>query len=50
VIDLAWLEAHGLLAENSKQWSILYAEGRKVFDNKYLNDFIDLGKEVWHET
>jgi len=50
VIDLAWLESEGILAENGKHWAALNSEGKRVFNHKFNNGFIDLGKEVWHET
>lgn len=50
VIDLAWLESEGILAENGSTWAKLKAEGKRVFNQQYLNSFIDLGNEVWHET
>lgn len=50
VIDLYWLESNGILAENGATWAKLKAEGKTIFNEKYLNTFIDLGKDVWHET
>ena len=50
VIDLAWLESEGILAENGVSWAVLKDQGKRVFDKEHLNSFIELGKDFWHET
>lgn len=46
VIDLAILESKGLF--NGEHFSKL---GRKdIFAQRYLNDFMELGREFWHEA
>ena len=50
MIDLSWLESEGVLAENGKHWSQLHESGKRFFNHHHLNSFIDLGKDVWHET
>lgn len=43
VIDLSVLVDAGFLKHALK-------DGKNIFKGKYLNCFIDLGKQVWHET
>lgn len=45
VIDLAMLEERGLFT--GEHFSSL---GKKVFNQRYLNDFMELGKDYWHEA
>jgi fumarylacetoacetase len=45
VVDLAEVEAKGLF--NGEHFSKL---GKTVFNKSTLNDFIELGKDYWHEA
>ena len=48
VIDLAVLENHGLF--DGALFTQLRQSNPSVFDKKHLNDFMELGKELWHEA
>ena len=50
VIDLSYLESEGIFADNGPLFKALKDAGKTVFDKQFINDFVELGKDHWHEA